>query len=121
MTRQVTTEEKETFVEVMHDLNEENKRCGSVLGSSSFGNALDDAVIKDISDDLNYVFTKDYIVDKFPVFNEKLAYQILSVIQDIFMDINDTDLTYPQHTELDDIDFYFSNVPAQYSDSEESE
>jgi hypothetical protein len=37
------------------------------------------------------------------------------------MDINDTDLTYTQHTELDGINFYFSNVPAQYSDSEESE
>lgn len=36
------------------------------------------------------------------------------------MDINDIDLTYPQHTELDD-DFYFSNVPAQCSDSENSE
>jgi predicted CopG family antitoxin len=58
LTHLVTTEEKESFVEVMHDLNEENKRCGSVLGSSSFGNALDDAVIKDISDDLKHVFTK---------------------------------------------------------------
>jgi hypothetical protein len=37
------------------------------------------------------------------------------------MDINDIDLTYPQHTELDDNDFYFSNVPAQCSDSENSE
>ena len=35
---------------------------------------------KDISDDLKHVFTTDYIVDNFPVFNEQLAYQILSVI-----------------------------------------
>ena len=75
LTRQVTAEDKETFVEVLCDLNKENKRCGSVLGSSSFGNVLDDAVIKDISDELKHVFTKDYIVDNFPVFNEKLAFK----------------------------------------------
>ena len=49
-----------------------------------------------------------------------MAYQVLSVIQDIFMDINDLNLTYPKCTELD-IDIDFSNVPVQCSDSEESE
>ena len=119
--RNVTPEEKETFVEVLYDLNEENKKCASVLGSSSLGNTIDNAVIKDISDDLKHVFTADYLMDNFPVFNEQLAYQILSVIQDIFMDINDIDLTCLKHAELEDIDLNFSNVPAQCSDSEESE
>lgn len=121
LTRQVTPEEKETFVDVLHDLNEENKKCGSVLGSSSLCNTIDDAVIKDISDDLKHVFSTDYIMNNFPVFNEQLAYQILSVIKDIFMDINDMGLSSLQPTELEDIDFYFSNVPTQCSESEESE
>ncbi|XP_028404069.1 putative ATP-dependent DNA helicase Q1 [Dendronephthya gigantea] len=119
LTRQVTPEEKDTFVEVLHDLNVENKKCGSILGSSVLGNKIDDTVIEDIGEDLKHVFTTDYIMDNFPVFNEQLAIQILSVIQDIFMDINEVDLVYLEPTEPD-IDFYF-NVPVQSSDSDESE
>ncbi|CAB4018776.1 hypothetical protein AC249_AIPGENE19271 [Paramuricea clavata] len=52
---------------------------------------------------------------------ETILHQVNNKAKDIFMDINDIDLTYPQHTELDDNDFYFSNVPAQCSDSENSE
>ena len=69
----MTPEEKETFVEVLCDLNEENEKCASVLGPSSLGNTIDDAVIKDISDDLKHLFTTDYIMDNFPVFNEQLG------------------------------------------------
>ena len=47
----MTPEAEETFVEVLYDLNEENKKCASVFGSHSLGNTIDDAVIKDISDD----------------------------------------------------------------------
>lgn len=61
------------------------------------------------------------IIDNFPVFKEKLAYQILSVLQDIFMDIRDIDLLYLKNTDLDSVDFYFADVLEQCSDSEESD
>jgi hypothetical protein len=110
----VILEDKETFVEVVHDLNEERKKCSSVLGSNVFRNVLDDTIIKDISDDLEHIFNKDYIIENFAVFDEKFAFQILNVIQDIFMDIDETDIVYLQHAEWDEhnVDFYFEDVPA---------
>lgn len=60
LTRHVTTVDQETFLEVVHDLNEENKRYSSVLGPGVFSNTLDDTVIKDLSDDLKHIHQRIY-------------------------------------------------------------
>jgi len=44
---------------------------------------LDDAIILDLAVDLEHLFTVDYILQNFSIYNEKLAAKILLVVNDI--------------------------------------
>lgn len=44
----------------------------------------------DLAADLEHLFTVDYILQNFPIFNERLAAEILMVANDIFNDVEET-------------------------------
>ena len=50
---------------------------------------LDDAIILDLAADLQHLFPVDYILQNFSIYNEKLAAEILLVVNNIFNDVED--------------------------------
>lgn len=48
------------------------------------------AWLLDLAADLEHSFPVDYILQNFPIFNEKLAAEILMVANDIFNDVKET-------------------------------
>ena len=88
--RKVNTNERDTFTEVLKDLAVTCQANISVFGSVCFHNVLTDAIVSDLAADLEHLFTVDYILQNFPIFNEKLAAEILMVANDIFNDVEET-------------------------------
>ena len=62
----------------------------SVFGSACFQDVLTDAIVSGLAADLEHLFTVDYILQNFTIFNEKLAAEILMVVNDIFNDVEET-------------------------------
>ena len=87
VTRAVLEDQRETFVSVMKDLRAEKK--SSVFGSSFLKNMLEDTVITEMANDLEYIFTVDHIMDNYPILDRTIALEILAIIDDLFGDIKE--------------------------------
>ena len=88
--RQVNTDKRGTFAEVLKDLAVTCQANISVFGSACFQDVLTDAIVSGLAADLEHLFTVDYILQNFTIFNEKLAAEILMVVNDIFNDVEET-------------------------------
>lgn len=121
--RQVNTDDRETFTEVLKDLAVTCEANISVFGSVCFQDVLTDAIVSDLAADLEHLFTVDYIMQNFPIFNEKLAAEILMVANDIFNDVEET-THLKELCEMDwsDCEEFLLSIPEQYlPDSDESD
>ena len=121
--RQVNTDDRETFTEVLKDLAVTCEANISVFGSVCFQYVLTDAIVSDLAADLEHLFTVDYIMQNFPIFNEKLAAEILMVANDIFNDVEET-THLKELCEMDwsDCEEFLLSIPEQYlPDSDESD
>lgn len=113
--RQVNTDERGTFKEVLKDLAVTCQANISVFGSACFQDVLTDATVSDLAADLEHLFTVDYILQNFPILNEKLAAEILMVVNDIFNDVEDT-THLKELCEMDwsDCEEFLLSIPEQY-------
>ena len=121
--RQVNTDDRETFTEVLKDLAVTCEANISVFGSVCFQDVLTDAIVSDLAADLENLFTVDYIMQNFPIFNEKLAAEILMVANDIFNDVEET-THLKELCEMDwsDCEEFLLSIPEQYlPNSDESD
>lgn len=60
------------------------------FGSVCFQDVLTDAIVSDLAADVEHFFAVYYILQNFPIFNKKLAAEILMVANDIFNDVEET-------------------------------
>ena len=68
--RQVTSDVRGTFSAVLQDLECTTKSNISVFGSVCFQDMLTAETIKDLSEDLEHLFSVDYILLDFAIFDE---------------------------------------------------
>lgn len=114
--RQVTANERQTFLDLLKDLQVASNLHTSVLGAMCFHEAssLDDDIIECLTGDLEHLFTVDYILQNFNIVSEILAGKILGVVNDIFNDLKEAELLI----EFDDLKLnedkqFFASVPEQ--------
>ena len=122
--RQVTSDERGTFSAVLQDLACTPKSKISVFGSVCFQDMLTAETIKDLSEDLEHLFSVDYILLNFAIFDEQYAAEILAVVNDIFNDVEESAyLTDICETEWSDCEQFLVSVPEQTppDESEESD
>ena len=112
--RQVTDDERHTFRDVVLDLSKGFKSNISVLGTQCFQDVLNDGVIADLAEDLEHLFSVDYILQNFAILNERLAAKILVVVNDIFNDLEESAyLMELCEQDWDDQEQFFLSVPEQ--------
>ena len=87
LTRQVSSEQRKTFISVVNDIKNELREKTSVLGSMFLQSMLEDGIIEELASNLEQLFTVEDIVENFPILEIQVASEILSVVDDIFSDI----------------------------------
>jgi len=124
LSRAVDEEDKLLLKETLR-LIPENPKKRSIFGTSSFVN-LTETLIEDIVESACYVFTVDFIINNFAIFDSWLAHEILTVFNEIFDDISETEFlkaaNLEDYWENDDLD---ESIPewcfSLDSDSEDSD
>ena len=119
LTRHVSAEQRKTLISVVNDVKNEHHEELSVLGSMFFQNMLEESVIEELSNNLEKIFTVKDIMENFPILEMQVASEILSVVNDIFADIEAVE-------DLNDIpclywdEFDHCDISETYSTSDDS-
>ena len=64
----------------------ENRNKASVFGTNNLNN-LTDALINDLCKLASYIFTAQYLMENFAIFDSWLAHEVLTVFNEVFEDI----------------------------------
>ena len=86
----IVDEEDRTFLsEMLKDIKSKTGPVSSVFGSAELATELNQEVIDAITSKCQYIFSIDYIMKNFPVFSKQVAMEILTIINEIFDDIDE--------------------------------
>ena len=90
--RTISNEQKNLIEDILLD-----QQSLLAFGISSYlspgcADAYSTSLIKTVLDHAKYIYTVAYVMDNLPVFNKRIAYNILCIMQDIFGDIPVTEL-----------------------------
>lgn len=96
--RVVSDDEKKLLKETLK-LMPDNPQKSSVFGTSNLLN-LTESLIDDICKSACYIFTVDYLMDNFASFDSWLAHEILTVFDEVFEDILESELEKAKNLEL---------------------
>lgn len=91
MSRQVQEDEREFLREMLKEIPSKVGTVNSVFGCAGLSSELDDEVIEAISGKCQYIFSTDYIMEHFPVFSKEVANEILTIMNEIFNDIDEAE------------------------------
>jgi hypothetical protein len=97
---------------IRHIENWRHESLAFTLGHTYPGKGL-------LGNDLEHLFSVEYVTGNFPILDNTVACEILNVVNDIFQDIDEAS-SEEQHFNWVRDDFYFSEVADSY-DSEESD
>lgn len=89
MSRQVQEDERQFLCEMLKEIPSKTGAVSSVFGSAGLSSELDQEVIEAISSKCQYIFSINYIMDNFPVFTKEVAEEILTIVDEIFNDIDE--------------------------------
>ena len=90
-----------------------------VLGSTFLQSMIDDGTIEELGKHLEHLFTVARVMEVFPILERQVASEILSVVNDIFGDINSVE----QFNDLSSMhwdEFYFPDIAETGDSSEDS-
>ena len=109
--RTVDDSEKTLLEETLKSLQKEYRKR-SVLGSGTL-TALNDCLLQDLVNNFDSIFTVQYLMENFPIFDKCLAQEIITVFSDVFGDISEYEFCDSMLGSLDlgcEEDFY-TDVP----------
>ena len=87
--RNVSEEDRKFLSEMLMEIKSKTRPVNSVFGSFDLATELNQEVIDAITSKCQYIFSIDYIMENFPVFNKQVAMEILTIINEIFDDIEE--------------------------------
>lgn len=94
LSRQVSSQQRTTFISVVNDIKNEHHEKTSVFGSTFLQRMLDDSVIEELANNLEQLFTVQDIMENYPILEMQVASEIISVVDDIFADIEVTEYSH---------------------------
>lgn len=87
--RNVDEEDRKFLGEMLKEIRSKTRPASSVFGSFDLATELNQEIIEAITSKCQYIFSIDYIMENFPVFNKQVALEILTIINEIFDDIEE--------------------------------
>ena len=91
MSRQMQEDESEFLREMLKEIPSKVGTVHSFFGSAGLSSELDDEVIEAISGKCQYIFSTDNIMEHFPVVSKEVANEILTIVNEIFNDIDEAE------------------------------
>ena len=89
LSRTVEEDERQLLRELLKEIQPKTSPASSVFGCAELSTELDQEVIDAIAINCQYIFSIDYVMDNFPIFNRQVAKEILTIVDEIFNDIDE--------------------------------
>ena len=89
LSRTVEEDERQLLRELLKEIQPKTSPASSVFGCAELSTELDQEVIDAIAINCQYIFSIDYVVDNFSIFNRQVAKEILTIVDEIFNDIDE--------------------------------
>ena len=120
--RQVTNSDRHLLREVLVDLQHSTVCHTSIFGSGLLLDTIHDELINELVEKSESIFTVNYLMDNFAIFNIRIAKEIIHVFNEIFDDIDQAELISASVDNIsqDDDPLYLNVQYDQYSDDFDS-
>ena len=120
LSRTAEEDARQLLRELLKEIQTKTGHASSVFGYAELSTELYQELIDSISSNCQYITTIDYIMDNFPIFNRLVAKEILTIIDEIFNDIDEGEfLIGMDESFINDMLFLDVEEQAHHSDSEE--
>ena len=113
-------DERQLLRELLREIPPKTSPDSSVFGCAELSTELDQEVIDAIAINCQYIFSIDYVMKNFTIFDRQVAKEILTIVDEIFNDIDEGEfLIGMDENFINDMLFLDVEEQAHDSDSEE--